>query len=94
MNRALFETILAAEPKLARDGDTFEADPKKGVAVLLYAASGGPVPLARVQRITLADEIVRIETEKTTYTLPYAHLAGLKADRSDESRPGRAGFGA
>lgn len=94
MNRALFETILSAEPILDRDGDSFASDSAKGVAVLLQAASGGPVPLSRVRRITLADQIVRIETEKATYTLPYAHLAGLKTDRDDASRPGRAGFGA
>ncbi len=94
MNRELFETILAAEPALTRDGDAFEAAASGRVSVLLQAASGGPVPLARIKRITLAAEIVRVETEKATYTLPYGHLAGLKAEKADESRSGRAGFGA
>lgn len=94
MNRELFETILAAEPALDRDGDVFRAVEKSGVSVLLQAASGGPVPVARIRSITLADAFVRIETEKATYSLPYAHLAGLKTDRQDEARTGRAGFGA
>lgn len=94
MNRELFETILSAEPALSRDGDAFDAGHKGGVSVLLQAASGGPVPLSRVQRITLSAEIVRVETEKATYTLPYTHLAGLKVEQSDERRSGRAGFGA
>ena len=94
MNRELFETILSAEPALTRDGDSFDAGSRSGLSVLLQAASGGPVPLARVKRITLSARIVRVETEKATYTLPYAHLAGLKADRGDENRSGRAGFGA
>lgn len=94
MNRELFDTILSAEPALSRDGDAFDASEKTGVSVLLQAASGGPVPVSRVRRITLAEAIVRIETDSAVYTLPYAHLAGLKCDRSDEVRVGRAGFGA
>ncbi len=94
MNRELFETILSAEPALDRDGDAFDVNRKSGLSVLLQATSGGPVPLTRVQRITLSDAIARIETEKATYTLPYEHLAGLKVDRADEVRTGRAGFGA
>jgi len=94
MNRELFQTILTAEPALTQDGDTFEAEVRSGISVLLQAVSGGPVPLDRVQRVTLSEAIVRIETEKAVYTLPYACLAGLKTDRRDENRPGRAGFGA
>ncbi|MEZ4435149.1 MAG: hypothetical protein R3F65_22315 [bacterium] len=92
MNRDLFQKILSSRDELRAEGAGFTSDDKSQVAVLVHSTSGGPTPIAKVNRVDLRDDFVAIETAEAVYCLPYDQIAGLRVGKRGESAAPRTGF--
>ena len=90
-SRDLLIRMLALHAGIERKGETFTPAETVTVEVLLLAGGGGgPVPLSKVERLTLHEDFIAIVSQETTAYLPYAVVVGFRMGSRETARG--AGF--
>lgn len=86
LTRTILLQMLETQKGLQREADVFTPGEGVQVELLLRAAGGGPVPLSRVERLTLHDAFVLIDAFDATTLLTYGAIAGLRVSSRERSR--------
>ncbi len=91
MTKELLEAMLQARSELRFEDANFVTDEEYQMA-LLIDSTGGPMPLARIEKVSLGNDFLTVQNNEATWCLPYDKICGLKMMPKKPQSAARAGF--